>query len=217
MSTNLAATRAAPGVVLEFTVQQQQHAILCYLFFYLKTKQAKTHTHTLTQNVKQKHCLVVRKSSSQEEATTLGEVSPDKLRGRGHSRQIPHSSSSSKRVLLPLFISKKKTCHGRQSYSRVFSPNRLNQSLETHTRTLTYTQAALENDAGMCPAGTGTRSPGGETGALKLCVCEKKLNLVSRDTNHHHTKRSHTWREREKTHTQNHTHSRESERHYQMN
>lgn len=178
-------------------------------FFYLKTKQAKTHTHTLTQNVKQKHCLVVRKSSSQEEATTLGEVSPDKLRGRGHSRQIPHSSSSnSKRVLLPLFVSKKKTCHGRQSYSRVFSPNRLNQSLETHTRTLTYKQAALENDAGMCPAGTGTRSPGGGTGAQKLCVCEKNSIWLA-ETQTTTTQNAHTLGEKERKHTHRTTHTAE--------
>lgn len=181
-------------------------------FFYLKTKQAKTHTHTLTQNVKQKHCLVVRKSSSQEEATTLGEVSPDKLRGRGHSRQIPHSSSSSsKRVLLPLFISKKKTCHGRQSYSRVFSPNRLNQSLETHTRTNAHIHASsIGKRRRNVSGGNRNQKPRRRNRCSEaVCVCEEENSIWLAKTQTTTTQNAHTLGEKERKHTETHTQQRE--------
>lgn len=181
-------------------------------FFYLKTKQAKTHTHTLTQNVKQKHCLVVRKSSSQEEATTLGEVSPDKLRGRGHSRQIPHSSSSSsKRVLLPLFISKKKTCHGRQSYSRVFSPNRLNQSLETHTHTNAHIHASSigKRRRNVSGGNRNQKPPRRNRCSEAVCVCEEENSIWLAKTQTTTTQNAHTLREKERKHTETHTQQRE--------
>lgn len=132
MSTNLAATRAAPGCCTRIHSAAAATCNPLLPFFLFKNKTSKN-THTLTQNVKQKHCLVVRKSSSQEEATTLGEVSPGKLRGRSHSRQIPHSSSSSKRVLLPLFISKKENLSRSPVVLARFLANPLNQSLEPHT------------------------------------------------------------------------------------
>lgn len=138
-------------------------------FFLFKNKTSKN-THTLTQNVKQKHCLVVRKSSSQEEATTLGEVSPGKLRGRSHSRQIPHSSS--KRVLLPLFISKKENLSRSPVVLARFLAKPLNQSLEPHTRSHTRKQHWKTTPDCVRPEPE-PQAPEEEP-VLRSCVCVKK-------------------------------------------
>lgn len=179
MSTNLAATRAAPGCCTRIHSAAAATCNPLLPFFLFKNKTSKN-THTLTQNVKQKHCLVVRKSSSQEEATTLGEVSPGKLRGRSHSRQIPHSSSSSssKRVLLPLFISKKENLSRSpvvlaRFLAKPFKPIVRN----SHTHERSHTRKQHWKTTPECVRPEPEPEAPDEEPVLRSCVCVKKTQF----------------------------------------
>lgn len=155
---------------------------------------------------KQQHCLVVRKSSEEankkQQSPAMSPRQVCRRRKGGQDRQIPHSRSVPS---APIYVLKK-TCHGRQSYSRVFSPTPF-KPIVRNTNTHTHTRAHAKQNSirkRRRNVSGGNRNPRRRNRCSILgIVCaegtKKKHSIWLEET--HNTTHSHTRREREKTDT----------------